>query len=869
MSVIKANGAGEQSTGFYNNVVTKSLRFDSANSAHLTRTPSSAGNTRTFTFSAWFKKTRIYTSIASSQFNPILSAGDGASDFGLLSFSGQAQGASSDTVNEVIYYDYDAGADYSLELNRSFGDSTSWFHFMFAVDTTDGTQANRIKYYVNGELQTTNTNAHHGAFPQNRETSYNRTDEHMIGKWFNQGGVPTFDGYMAEINFVDGTQLDASSFGETKNGVWIPKKYTGSYGTNGYRLVFDSSDLNVSGGAVSDPRGSGTNLPNNAIADASGSGNHWTISGIAAHDFMIDCPENNFGTLLGTMSEGANEYQSYGTGTYTEGGLKVTAGSGWTNGKNNFLVDSGKWYCECVVNAWHAATHIRIGVYARPARTYDEYFILGDGTGQIDAAARNVVSSFSTGNIIQIALDLENNAIYFGINGTWSNSATASEIAAGTTTNAFASGSQVPTGDGHSYGFYFNCHPNGTNISVNFGQDSSFAGIKTAQGNADSEGFGDFYYTPPTGFLAMCASNLADPAIGSNSDTKPRDVFDVVLYSGNDGTQTVATDFRPDWVWLKSRAGAEAHSHFWLDSSRSDGTIYLKSDTTNVEATDTTVISTLNPAGSTGFTLGNSVVSNDGDTTYVAWLWKINGGTTSTNSDGSANSTVQVNQAAGISIVLYTGNATGAGAEQTIGHGLGAVPDVILFKSRDYDSQNWYMHHTGLVDGVGTHIELDTNAGEHADGDYMNGVAPTSSVFSLGYNFTTNKNGNAYIAYCFKSIAGYSKFGFYEGNSNAAGAYVHLGFRPRWVMIKNTDDTDNWYISDEVRDTADAQGNPMTETLNANNGNLEYTTGSNKIDFLANGFRCRDSASGDTNINNEIYIYWAFAEAPFKYANAK
>ena len=206
---------------FYNGVATQSLRFDDGSSAYLTRTPSSAGNTRTFTFSVWFKLSTIYTSLASGQIQGILSAWDGSGDFGLLAFSGQAQGAASDTVNEIIYYDYDAGADYSLELNRSHSDPSAWYHLVFAVDTTDGTQANRVKYYINGELQTT-TNAHHGAFPQNRETAFNRTDEHAIGRWQGQADR-RFNGYMAEINFVDGTQYAASDFGETKNGVWIPK----------------------------------------------------------------------------------------------------------------------------------------------------------------------------------------------------------------------------------------------------------------------------------------------------------------------------------------------------------------------------------------------------------------------------------------------------------------------------------------------------------------------------------------------------------------------------------------------------------------------------------------------------------------------
>ena len=850
MSVIKANGAGEQSTGFYNNVATQSLRFDDGSSSYLAFTPSSASSStdrRKVTHSFWIKRAGLGSQVSLYSANRA-----GGGDYYNIAFN------ASDEIQ--IYLDVDSGG-YGYKTSAVFRDTTSWFNVVLIIDTTQGTDTNRVKLYVNGALQTISTVYSGGHVAQNFSTYVMDGNEDEIGRFaFNDSAY--FDGYMSEVILTIGQDNTISEFGETKEGVWIAKNYSGSYGANGVRLQFKETG-----------DGQTTASSSTIGADTSGNDNHWKDNNLDTYDSnMPDSPENNFSTLLGDLAEGGNEYQSYVSGgTYAEGNLKLTGTSDWSNGKNNFLVDSGKWYVEYRVTALHATTHNRFGVYARPARTYDEYFWLPNGSAQIDAAdASSKVGTYTTNDIIQVALDLENNNIFFGKNNTWQNSATASEIVAGTSTNAFASGSQVPTGDGHSYGFYNNPHSSSAGI-YNFGQDSSFAGTTSAQGNSDSQGFGDFYYTPPAGFLSMCTSNLADSAIGTNSDIKPRDVFEVLLYTGDASSTRAITGvgFKPDWVWFSQRNNTS--SKLLFDSSR--GVNKALFSNTNGSETDQDQYGYLSVFGDDGFTLQagstNNNYLNENNINIVAWNWKVNGGTTSSNSDGSGTSTVQVNQTAGISIVLYTGNATGAGAEQTIGHGLGAVPDVILFKARDYDSQNWYMHHTGLVDGVGTHIELDTNAGEHADGDYMNGVAPTSSVFSLGYNFTTNKNGNAYVAYCFKSISGYSKFGFYEGTSNNSGVYVHLGFRPRWVMIKNTDDTDNWYISDEVRDTADAPGNPMTETLNANNNSAEYTTGSNKIDFLSNGFKARDSASGDTNINNEIYIYWAFAEAPFKFANAK
>tara|TARA_R110000824_G_scaffold310859_1_gene498123 strand:+ start:1917 stop:4532 length:2616 start_codon:yes stop_codon:yes gene_type:complete len=870
MSIIKSNGAGSgASGGFFKGVATQSLRLDGGSQITLDNADAATSN-KIATLSTWFKRADELSTLA-YLFHSKNDGSFGDGSNGLASFSITLDAA--DTISVVQYNgntsfnanQYDFGVVIS---GRKFRDMTSWYHLVVAIDTTQGAEADRIKMYINGARQTVVAIADGSGYQdfadEDQLIAVNQDGEQRWGGTVDDGNYAHV--YLAETIGVDGLALAASNFGETKNGIWIAKSPSVSeYGNHGYRLQYKFSAV-------------GTGADDTIGCDTSGKNNHFTSTNVVASDCNIpDSPENVFATLMGGLAEGANEYQSYAPGTYSNGTLNITGtAAGWCNGKSNFLVNSGKWYVECRVNAWNGSNYVRLGVYARPARTYDEYFILGNGSGQIDAAARNVVSSFGTGVIIQIALDLENNNIFFGIDNTWSNSATASEIVAGTATNAFASGSNVPTGDGFDYGFYFNPHSTGTNITVNFGQDSAFGGEETATTNTDSEGFGTFQYAPPTGFLAMCTSNIVEPAVGNNSDILPNQAFNTVLYTSDDigasGTQNVTgVGFKPDWVWIKNR-DSNSTEHTLYDSSRGTGR-HLSSSSAAVEVGLNSQYGYLGTFGNDGFTLrGGSTNSNyvaQSTDKYVSWNWKLNGGTTSTNSDGSADSTVQVNRTLGMSQVLYTGNASGAGAEQTIGHGLGVIPDVILFKARDYGG-TWYMYHKDLDTPNDNHLYLaGTNAEVTTSNDYMNRVGPTDEVFSLGYEFATNKASATYIAYCFKSITGYSKYGVYEGNSNASGTYVHLGFRPKWVMIKNIDGAgDNWYVADDVRETADAPGNPITEILNPNTTNDEYTTGSNKIDFLANGFKCRDASSGDTNINNEEFIYWAFAEAPFKYANS-
>ena len=241
----------------------------------------------------------------------------------------------------------------------------------------------------------------------------------------------------------------------------------------------------------------------------------------------------------------------------------------------------------------------------------------------------------------------------------------------------------------------------------------------------------------------------------------------------------------------------------------------------------------------------------------------------SSNFDGTGQATVKTNASAGFSIVLYTGNATGSSSSavwQTIGHGLGVTPQLIIMKARSYSSADthWTVYHHKVTDANTDYLVLDTNeARVQTDINYMGSTLPTSSVFSLGYNFTTNKGSETYIAYCFSEVAGYSKFGLYKSNSDDDGTFIYLGFKPAWFLVKNMGDTADWVLWDNKRNTF----NPRGSVLQPANSDADYSTGVD-IDFVSNGVKLRGGSGYFNNPADEEYIYFAFAESPFKNARA-
>ena len=334
----------------------------------------------------------------------------------------------------------------------------------------------------------------------------------------------------------------------------------------------------------------------------------------------------------------------------------------------------------------------------------------------------------------------------------------------------------------------------------------------------------------------------------------PSAFFQTKLYTGtgsslaltNDGN----SDLQPDWVWAKRRDGT--YSHAWFDSSRGS-TKRIISNLANTEDTNAQYITSFD---SDGFTAGTDANINQSSLTYVAWQWKANGGTTSSNGDGNITSTVQANTTAGFSIVLFTGNAT---AGQTVGHGLGVKPEIIFAKNRS-NGNNWNVYAEPVDNTGNNYLSLNGTVGKESDFNMWNDTAPTSSVITLGDRNETNGSSHNMVFYCFHSVKGYSKIGSYTGNGNADGTFVYTGFKPAWIMLKRTDSSNNWNIFDSKRDVDNQVGNVLYANLtSAEEADASHSSAN---DFLSNGFKLKETGNA-VNGSGATYIYMAFAEHPF------
>ena len=343
----------------------------------------------------------------------------------------------------------------------------------------------------------------------------------------------------------------------------------------------------------------------------------------------------------------------------------------------------------------------------------------------------------------------------------------------------------------------------------------------------------------------------------------PSEYFTTLLYTGNATDNRNLTnsanagDFKPDWLWLKERSSTSSHQ---LHDSTRGSSFALMSDSTAVEDEDANRVQAFQ---TNGFQVGTASTVNQNTITMVAWQWKANGGTTASNTDGSITSTVQANTTAGFSIVTYTGNAT-EGA--TFGHGLGATPDLVIVKGRA-DADNWAVFN-GTSTTNSRSLHLDSTDGEIPVSSYnfwnlyWDETRPSSTVVTLGVDSKVNKNSGTKVAYCFRSIQGYSKIGKYTGNGSTNGAFVYTGFQPAWILFKRTDSANNWYVMDNKRNTF----NPLSEAIGPDRNNAEIGTAvvgaAYHVDLLSNGFKFR-TVEQSHNGNGSSYVYMAFAEHPF------
>jgi len=327
----------------------------------------------------------------------------------------------------------------------------------------------------------------------------------------------------------------------------------------------------------------------------------------------------------------------------------------------------------------------------------------------------------------------------------------------------------------------------------------------------------------------------------------PELYFQTKLYTGNGGTQSITLDgsenMQPDWVFFKQRTGTPSSSGSQVYDVVRGATKYLSTHATNAEATQSNGLTSFD---SDGFSIGNTTRINGNTESYVAWNWKA-GGSASSNTDGSITSSVSANTTSGFSIVSYSGASSGG----TIGHSLGVKPDIVLIKCRSATA-NW-LFTTDIIDGSKDYLFLNQT---NAKGDLTTAL-PTSSVFTVSGDDDQGENGKTYIAYCFNSVKGYSKFGSYAGNGNANGTFVYTGFKPAFVIVKvYAGGTGDWQMYDNKR----VGYNDANYRLKPSSSSAEATD--EPIDILSNGFKLRNTG-GSFNASGDDYIYMAFAENPF------
>jgi hypothetical protein len=761
-------------------VVTKSLRINDDDTANLSRTPSSASNRKTWTWSAWIKRGKISVEAC------IFTAGAGTAN--TIRFNGDDRMKAN------------AGSDGSVETVAKFRDPSAWYHIVVALDTTQATASNRLKIYVNSVLQDVT-----GGYPtQNGDGSYNEASVHYLGRQVHNTGN-LFDGYLAEINFIDGQALAPTDFGETDgNGVWQAKDTSDlTFGTNGFRLEWaDNSGVTA------------TTLGK----DTSGGSNNWTphnlsVTAGAGNDSLFDSPSNGTQADTGAGGQVSGNYMVWNpvdktTGiTLSNGNLQVDQASGTSNmAFGNFGLTSGKWYWEVQVTLGSGLTMLGIADLDEAVSTrnyqsanglymYQSIGSLWGGLGKSSTVSNESYgSSWAVNDIMGIALDMDNGNIRFYKNGSDQGQANSVSLS-------------------------------GKKVTAAVNNDSGGASTQIL-----NTGQRAFAHAAPSGHKALNTANLPPPTIADGSKH-----FDVATDAGANilAAATGKTD-NAGFVWIKDRVNGSADHILFnkVTDSGMDGTPHMRSNSNATEAT----------CGTYSAPSGNS----------VGWVWNA-GSSTVTNNDGSITTNIRSSASTGFSIIGYTGNGT-VGA--TIGHNLNSKPEFFIFKIRS-DIGSWYTYHKSY--GATKYLTLDRTHSAVVN-TYLNNTEPTSSIITLKNTHEVNGAGQGIICYAWTSIPGYSSVGSYTGNGSATdGTFVPLDFKPAFVMGKRTDGgSDDWFMNDTSR----LGYNPANLRLYPNLSNGEGSSTDVNMDMLSNGFKLY-TTNTNSNGSGATYAYIAFASHPF------
>ena len=825
-------------TGFYTHQIANSARYNQSASAHMYRTNGTATNEDKCTMSAWVKRTKLGSHTAfTGAYDP---AGWGG---GYLTI-GMENG---DNFKFLHHPSSNAATQGQITSDALYRDSSAFYHVVVAYDSSQGTAANRVKIYINGSQVTDITAT---TYPdQNQDFILNKNGcKIFIGSGGDSGGgvYQPWDGYIAEYVMIDGTAYAASDFGETKNGVWIPKDPSGlTFGNNGVYCKFESS----------------SDLGN----DSSGNNNDFTVSNVSAHDQMLDTPTFNSSSNGGNFATLGGLEKNTGGFTISEGNLKYAVS---TNNRgfiaSTGVPESGKYYWEVRVTQFGGSEDgIFLGV-CEPDKMRGNLTASGRGGAEVSGAGGYTVDNYngramldgvaqssdsigtarSVPQTFGIAIDRDNNTFKWTYDGS-TYSSTYTIPSTGVLAPYIGSGGGGNTASG----------------VFNFGADSTFAGLVTAGGNADGNGYGNFSLAVPSGYVALCAANLpvadaVDPA--QTDDDYPQKLFGMLQYTGNGSERTIDTSFQIDWSWARSTV--QGQNWHVLDTNRgffgaSSNNLFLELDTNDAE--DTFSQYNFKAQSGSDITITSGTAFNSGTHTQQMWNWRLNGGTTSTNSSGSVSVTQQVDPSGHLSISTYSG----AGGTGTFGHGLSGVPTMVWVKQRN-GANNWAVYAKGAGNTKYGYLDRNTAFGTAA---LWNNTTPSSTLVSVGDTNEVNHSGRTYVAYCFADCDGYIKSGKYVGNGDVDGPFIYLGFKPALFIIKHVSSGDDPLVWDSLNGPI----NPISKTLSMHDNSAIVDNSNRHVDFLSNGVKIRTTNSNANSTNSDGIVYLAMAHNPFKYATAR
>ena len=758
---------------------------------YLTKTWGSAGNRTRWTMAWWFQLNAIATDMT------FFSANDGTSDFYI-----RMDGTSNQNMTIV-----DNNASMNVNTTAMQRD-IAWYHCIISYDSNEGAEADRISIYINGVAMALTTAG--DAYPSSGgETYWNNDQANEIGRR-SRTTSSYANAYMTQICFLDGQSiqnsdvtvasfLDTQTFGDNGSQK-IPKEDSSvaalATAAEGNSFCLDFANSSALGNDISDEE------------------NDFTPSSMAAANQTTNTPSLVYPVW--------NDLEA--SATLSNGNLNARSTTSQVAAQATQSVSSGKFYWEITANTsadqLFGITGEAVSYANRIAVTFSYtptvFFYGVNGNLYVNGTSSSWDSAISVDDVIGIAVDFAAGKIWFAKNNTWLQSgdpangtSPASTFTVGTFTPSWCAGGASGDRTG----------------ATDFGQLG-------------------FTYTPPTNFVSLTSSNLTAPSY------QGIDYFKPLLYAGNGtaigsgGKAVTGTGFQPDFVWMKNRDAIDSHGLY--DAVRGT-TKQIESDTATAETTESEGLTAF---GSDGFTVGSLAQLNTSSENYVAWQW-LGANGTSTNEVGTLTSTVSVAGADHFSIVSYTGS----GANTTVGHGLGAAPEMMICRELP-GGDDWNVYHKDNTSSpAGVTLRLDTTGATTTDSTLWNSTVPSSTIVNLGTSAETNQDSTAMILYCFRSVAGVCKVGAYTGNGAIDGPCILTGFAPSFVLVKPADAANPWTITDIARDTY----NPTSKRLHPNSSAVEETDSITAGDMLADGFKIR-SSHGNVNQSGITFIYLAISD---------